>query len=343
MNKKLAVTLIAILAAAAVAFGALFGVGLGKQADLEKAKAELETAKDTAEASARELQGSLDSAAAEIEMLKGDLEAANGKTSQLEKDLEGANAQAESLNEELATTRERAEELARGLETARSESAEAQEMAEAANAEKTALSAELERYKVKQTELETELETNSSALSQANSELESVKADLEAKNAELETARNSGTVAPVTVPDSEGAYDATRFFTSTLKENGIKFSYEGLNDDRSDIVSSMWTLQDVDVKFLIVFNENGRVYMRAFNIIDYEYENRAAVLEAVNALNSEYLFVNWCVDDSDNSVTATYDLPALEAKDAGKIGYSAMDSMVDVVNEGMSRLKPYMK
>ncbi len=357
MSKKLSVTLIAVLAAAALVFGVLFGLGLGKQDTLARDNAELKEAKETAEASARELRGSLDSAEAEIEKLKGDLEANSGKASQLEKDLEGVNAQMETLNEDLTVTRERAEELARDLESARSESAEAQETAEAANAERTALSAELERYKVKQAELETELDTAKSALDRANSELESVKADLEAKNAELETAkgkleeteaqlntaRNSGSVAPVTVPDSAGAYDSTRFFTSTLRENGIKFNYEGLNEDNSDIVSSVWTLQDVDVKFLIVFNENGRVFMRAFNIIDYDYMNRGAVLEIVNSLNSEYLFVNWCVDDSDNSVTATYDLPAIAAKDAGKIGYSAMDSMVDVVNEGISRLKQYMK
>ena len=108
-------------------------------------------------------------------------------------------------------------------------------------------------------------------------------------------------------------------------------------------MSAIWTLQDVDVKFLIVFNENRRVYMRAFNVIDYNLLDRSAVLEIVNSLNEDYLYVTWSVDDSDNSVTATYDLPELDAKDAGRICYSAMDPMVDVVNAGMEKLKQYIK
>ena len=230
-------------------------------------------------------------------------------------------------------------------------------LAEAATAEKTALSAELERFKVKQTELETELATNSEALTQANSELESVKADLADKNTQIEnitgeldeaksqlaTAQSSGTAAPVTVPDSLGTYDATKFFTAALDEKGIKYTYEGVSDENGDVVTSVWTLKEVDVKFVILFKTDGRIYMRAFNVIDYNAANRGAVLEVLNKLNNDYLFVNWTVDDSDNSVTAQYDLPSMDAQDAGAIGYLAMDSMVDVVNAGMEELKPYMK
>ena len=49
------------------------------------------------------------------------------------------------------------------------------------------------------------------------------------------------------------------------------------------------------------------------------------------------------MDDSDNSVTAQYDLPSVDSQYAGTIGYLAMDAMVDVVNAGMDELKPYMK
>ena len=365
MNKKLSITLIAILAVAAIAFGALFFIGQGDKDALTK---NLETAR-------QELQASQ----AQAETLTADLASANEKVQTLTGDLETANTKNEALAGELETANTKNETLNQELETSKAETASAQELAEAAAAEKTALSAELEKFKVKQSELETELQTNSAALTQANSELETARADLDAKNAQiatmsgdlettkadldarnaqietmtgdLEDARsrlataqqNSGSVAPVTVPDSEGTYDATKFFTHALDEKGIKYTYEGLSGDNGDIVTSIWTLKDVDVKFVILFQQGGRVFLRAFNVIDYNASSRGQVLETLNTLNDGYLFVNWTVDDSDNSVTAKYDLPEIDPEDAGSIVYLAMDAMVDVVNTGMDKLKPFMK
>ena len=377
MNKKLAVTLIVILAVAALVLGGLFAKNLMDQDELQKkwdqTQAELTRNFEDAKAKIESLTGDLTSANeqnetltgdlatanTQIESLTGDLTTAKEQNETLTGDLAAAKEQNETLTGDLAAANEKAETLTKDLENANAKAATAQEQAEAATAEKTALAAEVERFKMKQTELETELQTNSAALTQANSELETAKADLEAKKTQIETmsgdlenaksqlanAQNSGTVSPVTVPDSDGTLDATKFFTAALKENGIKYSYEGVNpnDDTEDIVTSIWTIKEVDVKFIIFLKDDGRIMIRAFNVIDYNKISRAKVLEALNGLNTDYLFVTWLVDDSDDSVTAKYDLPSVEARDAGRIGYPAMDAMVDVVNAAMDVLKPYMK
>lgn len=115
-------------------------------------------------------------------------------------------------------------------------------------------------------------------------------------------------------------YTTTADFMAALDAAEIKYTFAGTDSDGDELV----TVENVtdeygDVTFRFYFGEDeDDVSMRVWNVIDFEEADRAQVLEACNQANYDYRFVTFYVDDSDNSVTMSYDA-YLPAADSGEL------------------------
>lgn len=139
-------------------------------------------------------------------------------------------------------------------------------------------------------------------------------------------------------------YRTTEDFLAAMDEEGIKYTFEGTDSDKDEVVNVVYT-SDVFGKatFKFYFDEDGSdVTVRVWNVIDYDASDRSAVLEACNQANYDYRYSRFYVDDTDNSVTMAYDA-YLPVRNSGDTCLSILTMMRTILQVVYPDLEPYAK
>lgn len=142
----------------------------------------------------------------------------------------------------------------------------------------------------------------------------------------------------------QAAYASTQSFLDAMDTEKILYTYHGLDSDKDDWVEVVYSGDycdeiDIDVYFS---SAEDRASFRFWRVIEFDREDYADILFAVNQLNADYKWIKFVVDMSDYSVSAESDV-LFPAGDAGAICLESLDQIVSVADLGYSELKSYSK
>ncbi|MCR5136250.1 MAG: YbjN domain-containing protein [Oscillospiraceae bacterium] len=379
MKKSLALTMISILALLAIVFCALYfssnaksgraieelNAAVGEKTEqVEALTSEIEekaaeTEKLTEEAAEHaaaivELREGADAMNTEIEGLTADVEAKAGEIDSLKADvaakgdeISGLKADVAAKDDEIsglkADVAARDDEISGLKADVASKSREIEELE--ANAE--ALSGTIEELNATVTDKTAEIERLTAEATESSEEIAALKTEAESRQEEITilTARveeyeNQAGQQDTVPADVEGKYDVTRFLRKALNENGVKYSYY-VDNNGNDCISSSWTLNYLTAVVKIFIPDDNHIDFRVWNLIDFTDDNILNVMVRCNALNSEYRYAKFFLDNSDNSVSVYADLVLSEPSDAQVAGYSTFSSLIDILIEAEDILAPY--
>ena len=149
--------------------------------------------------------------------------------------------------------------------------------------------------------------------------------------------------AALAVPDNV-TYRPTRRFLELLDEEGIKYQYRGIDQDNDEYVVITYTIEDDhDCRMNLYFNEDlEHCSIRVWNLIDFDEANLVDVYRACDELNSSYKYIRFYVDETDYSVTASYDI-IFRSTGADEICREAIRKMVNVCDAAIPTLAAYEK
>lgn len=138
-------------------------------------------------------------------------------------------------------------------------------------------------------------------------------------------------------------YQNTKRFVQLLDEIDIRYTIGGVEDNAECV-----TVKNRDDKssytiFYYFDQDEEEVGLRVWNFIDFSNSDYNRVLRAVNDLNSRYKFITFCVDDTDNSVTAEMDLIVRNDSCAGDIVLEATLRMAQILEDAYDTLGEYAK
>lgn len=142
---------------------------------------------------------------------------------------------------------------------------------------------------------------------------------------------------------SEGEYKNTRSFLSICDENGIKYTYKGLDEKGNDIVliDNQGDDSDFDYTIRYYFDKDGDlVALRVWYIIEYAEKDYYEVLETCNALNKQWKYVKLYADTEDNTVSADMDIMLPGDGYNGELIWDATLIMVNLLDQCYKDLKP---
>ena len=92
------------------------------------------------------------------------------------------------------------------------------------------------------------------------------------------------------------------------------------------------------MEVIVVFDDNDRtVSLRSFNLCQVPEEKKAAMYAACNAVNRQYRWVKFYIDEKDSTVTAQDDA-VLQADSAGQEIFELIIRMSNIVDEAYPTL-----
>jgi len=110
------------------------------------------------------------------------------------------------------------------------------------------------------------------------------------------------------------AYKSTQSFIDELEREGIKYSLEGVdkdNDERVDVSYNMDYFESATVH--VYFHQDGdKVSLRVWDVVKASSGKNFA-LNVINKLNSDYKYVKYVFDESDNTISGEMDMYIDEA------------------------------
>ena len=138
-------------------------------------------------------------------------------------------------------------------------------------------------------------------------------------------------------------YSSTRSFLRYLDEKGIKYSWQGVNENNQEKVTVSYSDDNWgSVKFSIFFDSNcENAYFYIWNLCSYNETMFASLCQTLNSLNYKYRIARFYADTSDNSITVYYDT-IFRSNDVGEINYEALYRMLDIACEAYDTLKPFI-
>lgn len=144
--------------------------------------------------------------------------------------------------------------------------------------------------------------------------------------------------------ESPAAYESTGAFLALMDAKGMTYTLEGLDGEAREKVVIRNTDAGGNTYDISYFFEPGdeRCALRVWNLITFDAAKRPEVLRALNTLNSEYRYVRFHADESDNTVTASMDL-IFHREDAALIVWEATLHLVDILETGCPALAAYGK
>ena len=112
-------------------------------------------------------------------------------------------------------------------------------------------------------------------------------------------------------------YTNTQAFLDAL--DGISITYTVINNTDEDKTDQVKVNNKGD-KCAYTINyffdkDNTEASIRVWDLIKFKDSDLEKVTKAVNSLNYQYKYVKWYVDESDNTVTASWDIIIRENKD----------------------------
>lgn len=137
-------------------------------------------------------------------------------------------------------------------------------------------------------------------------------------------------------------YQATADFLDALNEKDIEYTFNGIDSDGDENVTVHITTDEYgSATFQFYFSGGGRyLAARVWNVIDFDIDDRAAVLEICNKANYDYRFCCFYVDDTDNSVTMSVDA-CLPSSDSGSISADLLEVMHTLLKHVYPNLTVY--
>ena len=140
----------------------------------------------------------------------------------------------------------------------------------------------------------------------------------------------------------ECQYEITQAFVDYLDTQGVKYRWEGVDQDGDEHIRISFGGKNMDpiVTDWYFDNARGRVVVRSWNVIDYSISDYYYVSAALDEANGTYLFVKFYTDDTDNSVTAGYDMPVTGSQDAEQC-YEILMRMINILDDVYPQLSKY--
>ena len=140
-----------------------------------------------------------------------------------------------------------------------------------------------------------------------------------------------------------GVFDTTKSFLAWLSENDLHYNYMGVNDNNRERITVKMNgnnCESFNVECFF-YEDNQSAAMYVWNIIEYHQIDLSKVLYACNELNSDYRFVSFYCDESDNTVTAQTDAVFSGTENAGEIAGIHFLKLINIVDEGYPTLSEY--
>ncbi|MBQ7455182.1 MAG: hypothetical protein IJS53_01955, partial [Clostridia bacterium] len=105
-------------------------------------------------------------------------------------------------------------------------------------------------------------------------------------------------------------YSSTYAFLKELDEYDVIYTYKGIDEDTDEWVYVSYGLSnDADCDLNIFFTSDcEHCVVRIWNLIDFDAAQVNTMYMVCNYLNSSYKYATFYVDESDYSVTVSYDL-----------------------------------
>lgn len=138
------------------------------------------------------------------------------------------------------------------------------------------------------------------------------------------------------------SYSSTQAFLRALDEEGIIYTLHGI-DERINYECVTMNNKGEELSYTInyFFSEDSTYTgLRVWNVITYNDSDLAKVLRTCNSLNSDYKYVKFYADESDNTVTVEMDL-IHRSGDVGDIVLEATLRLANVLDESYERLAVY--
>lgn len=136
-------------------------------------------------------------------------------------------------------------------------------------------------------------------------------------------------------------FSTTREFLDLLDSSGVKYTLSGLDDDGDEVVTISNQGDAFTYQIHVIFDADlETTYLRTFNIINFSDADFSKVLRTCNSLCSEYNFVRFFVDESDNTVSCAMDM-IYRDEDVGDIVLEGLLRMVKLLDIGYEALSVY--
>ena len=145
-------------------------------------------------------------------------------------------------------------------------------------------------------------------------------------------------------PSFAAQYKATQDYLNAMDARGIHYALGGINSStQAENVEVVYRGDNMDeIKIECYFpSDNSSASFFCWNVIDFDAEKAGNTLIACDSLNSSYKFAKFYLDLKDNSVTMNYDIKFDPNMDCGNISVSALQSMVNIVDDAYPSLAPY--
>ena len=354
--KKTVYAALAILCVLAIIFGISFVQARGNVTRLTE---EIKTLNETVVVKDTEIESLTTESAdkgSEIEALTADVESKAGEIETLTAGVADRDAQIESLTADVADRDAQIETLTADVDNKAGE-------IETLTADVAGKAEEIETLTASIADKDTQIESLTADVADRDAQIETLTTDVESKAGEIETLQSqvqqkdteieelsadieryqkAGTTAPAVPEDVPGTYTATKYFIKALKDHDIKYTYHGLNQSDNDRITSRWTIAGRTVELTIIIPPTEDIFnIYAWNLIDFDPSNRSAVLQACNEENFNWKFTCFYVDDNDNSVTVSANMPLSESQDTGTAGYDLFDRFLSILEDALPNFIPF--
>ena len=141
----------------------------------------------------------------------------------------------------------------------------------------------------------------------------------------------------------EVEYRSTRRFLELMDDQKVKYTYEGLDGEKDEVVRVVYRLEEENVSFRLFFSEDGEhCSIYAWNLIAFDPADTDQLLREINGLNRLYNYCVFTLDESDSTVAACTDV-IFRTSGSDEICYEALRNMARIVNAGLDVLLPYVK
>lgn len=138
-------------------------------------------------------------------------------------------------------------------------------------------------------------------------------------------------------------FTSTRTVLSYLDRNDITYEIYGLDDDGDELIIIPNSDSEIGVEYdiyLFFDSNNENCYIYVWRLMEFTDANYLRVLQTVNAINDDYRYVTFTVDEDTNSVFVTLDL-IYRDHDVDAIVWEGLFHIVNVIHDAYANLAPY--
>ena len=144
---------------------------------------------------------------------------------------------------------------------------------------------------------------------------------------------------------ANATYTSTRTFLTYMDRKGINYEIYGIDDDGDEliIVPNGDKEAGIEYEIYLFFDDNNEnCYVYVWRLIEFTDANYLRVLQTVNAINDDYRYVTFTVDEDTNSVFVTIDL-IYRDNDVDAIVWEGLMHVVNIIHNAYGALAPYAK